>query len=1504
MMDANFKNNVPKSPHSTFRLKKTGIASDLKLSNKRNIGLFPYLLIIAFLSMIIISSGIASAKAEDSSIGGIRAVEKEGCIFLGSDFIEVGVLPNGGFGADVIAPESFFGFNRTVDDFYRQIGLYADIDGFYNETYDYRYDYFLPGIPEERWSIGFRRNGETYRASNGRKVSETELIQTRITNISNSTAGRVAVDSIFNSDLLINQTYELKPTDRFLKVYVKLTNVGSESMENVRYQRSFDPDNGRDVGCEPYTRNTIVKQLGPSKKAIVKAELQDADLKSNIGQISSIPIFYYTQAEEARVSIGDSSLYDSLVPFNPPYGDRDWNSAPAEGSSIEGDFYIALTFNKSVLAPGESVNYTYYIALCTDISETILDIEEEAGNPDPIPPQFNSTPEAFFIQNEGSFRTINSSFTYGYSGNNLSLFTRLDKSSITTVTANFSTLSGALTSEVPFEYQGNGSFSLLNYTLPENKAGIYPITVLANSSGLTNSTTCFLMLNFNPKTDIKGLNNPNTTDWTTIEDFTNVSKLSFEANASNGVLLGSLEFQESLNLCDLEFAKKFQNFNKFINFSPAEISLDSANLNRFNVSSKLTLRGLEFENQPGILLNEKPILCSGQQANDTVSGLLWDSNKGILVFEVEHWSTYTADGKAPKIISIQPVSELIGPDCFLNLNVSATDSHEVASVLVDVSAVNSTLENAVLRKEGNFWVNNSILVDASKEGLYNLKLKVTDLVGNCNSSQNCSVILDSTAPSVTVNSPGGELIGPGFFLDLNVSATDSHEVASVLVDVSAVNSTLENAVLRKEGAYWINNSIIADVSTNGLYNLKLKATDLVGNCNSSQNCSVILDSTAPLIEFESNGCETYAKKQSTKVTVFDSLSGILNLEYAWTKSSNKEAVETWKSFSSGDVLTKESGNGDWYLHVRTTDNAGNSNQSVSDVFKLDNIPPTYSWIQKVEAANTGETISIELKAKDESGISLHNISFEGKEAQMKLLSGNYIYNLTIPASDSGILVSSILYNCTFSDLAGNTNSTGPVPLNVSILPVADFSANVTRGVQPLGVTFTDNSSGLVEKWNWDFGDGNFSTEPNPTHLFDSGNYSVQLKVRNANGTSTKRLNIRATYEPIYTVSPAFSNPISKYGEELNFSVSTNLLSSYEWFIDGIPLSGPGVSLSNKNGNSSKVGFCSINSTQYISQEFKQQAFFIKEYNVSVSVKNESLRRPESFSWQWTVTNSSVNEGKDIDFVINKSPKIISSSGNEKLIQFNTSEDEKSDEEGLACSIKTVQFNTTNKTEGIQIKVEVLNKSSINESELDFSKASVYQYLDISFNNKPLVNEESKNRSIEFRVLNELKGGTLIVNTVYLKHRRTQKWESYKPELLGTDENYSYFIVRNISGFSPFAVICNYKYGSATSNLKENGDRGLPAYLKRLLFQKSVENIEQDSESEISEISASEKTAISENKAKSLDQEAEFNKKNINESREGRAQSADSNKLRGIEISLLFLIVVLFFLFRKKKDNDK
>jgi PKD repeat protein len=48
----------------------------------------------------------------------------------------------------------------------------------------------------------------------------------------------------------------------------------------------------------------------------------------------------------------------------------------------------------------------------------------------------------------------------------------------------------------------------------------------------------------------------------------------------------------------------------------------------------------------------------------------------------------------------------------------------------------------------------------------------------------------------------------------------------------------------------------------------------------------------------------------------------------------------------------------------------------------------------------------------------------------------------------------------------------------------------------LSVAFTDTSEGGLAWW-WDFGDGTFSNEQNPTHLYaNDGNYVVKLYVEN------------------------------------------------------------------------------------------------------------------------------------------------------------------------------------------------------------------------------------------------------------------------------------------------------------------------------------------------------------------------------------------------------------------------
>lgn len=71
-------------------------------------------------------------------------------------------------------------------------------------------------------------------------------------------------------------------------------------------------------------------------------------------------------------------------------------------------------------------------------------------------------------------------------------------------------------------------------------------------------------------------------------------------------------------------------------------------------------------------------------------------------------------------------------------------------------------------------------------------------------------------------------------------------------------------------------------------------------------------------------------------------------------------------------------------------------------------------------------------------------------------------------------------------------------------PTALFSATPTNGVDPLTVSFTDQSTGDITSYEWNFGDGQTSVEHNPTHTYDTiGSYPVSLTVTGPGGTDTK-----------------------------------------------------------------------------------------------------------------------------------------------------------------------------------------------------------------------------------------------------------------------------------------------------------------------------------------------------------------------------------------------------------------
>ncbi len=133
-------------------------------------------------------------------------------------------------------------------------------------------------------------------------------------------------------------------------------------------------------------------------------------------------------------------------------------------------------------------------------------------------------------------------------------------------------------------------------------------------------------------------------------------------------------------------------------------------------------------------------------------------------------------------------------------------------------------------------------------------------------------------------------------------------------------------------------------------------------------------------------------------------------------------------------------------------------------------------------------------------------------------------------------------------------------------PIANFTANTTKGPASLNVQFNDTSSNNPTSWLWNFGDGTTSTDKNPTHTYtQSGIYNVTLTATNDIGNSilTKNNLITVLFNDVY-VSPTGSdttgygtntNPFATIQNSLNFVTNggTIHLQSGTYKTNGVPI---------------------------------------------------------------------------------------------------------------------------------------------------------------------------------------------------------------------------------------------------------------------------------------------------------------------------------------------------------------
>lgn len=217
-------------------------------------------------------------------------------------------------------------------------------------------------------------------------------------------------------------------------------------------------------------------------------------------------------------------------------------------------------------------------------------------------------------------------------------------------------------------------------------------------------------------------------------------------------------------------------------------------------------------------------------------------------------------------------------------------------------------------------------------------------------------------------------------------------------------------------------------------------------------------------------------------------------------------------------------------------------------------------------------------------------------------SNNIIWN-TGENSNSISLQNSGLYFLTATNNCGSNSDS--INITVNKIPNVNFS-NSTLCLSTLS-SFFDSSSvsnSSITQWNWNFGDGNFSNEQNPTHIYSTLNdFNITLNVTTNAGCSGTYSKILSVNENNYIPILFNNSPIECSNELINLQILNPESSMiYQW-------NGPNNFTSNSTvinleTNQNAIGTYSVYS---IFEGCKSQ---IVETSVSIiSLLNDALNIP-------------------------------------------------------------------------------------------------------------------------------------------------------------------------------------------------------------------------------------------------------------------------------------------------------
>ena len=569
-----------------------------------------------------------------------------------------------------------------------------------------------------------------------------------------------------------------------------------------------------------------------------------------------------------------------------------------------------------------------------------------------------------------------------------------------------------------------------------------------------------------------------------------------------------------------------------------------------------------FDNGTGNLINDSFVQMTGLANWSNVTKFV-NQTIGTTI----QWRVYANDSinqlNSTDIFSYETTGDIIPPtitiDSPLNItystgdidyNITVDQNLSVALASVD-SESNFTLDNDTNTHYFNLSGNHPTLT----EGIHNITFWVNDTAGNANEST-VFFTVDLTSPNVQFENPTtAEGNFSQDFIEANVTASDSLAGLDTITIFLYNSTALVQQNLSTTSPLFVNFTGLPDET----YTLNATANDTVNNENSTETRTIILDTTAPTINYvaptETSGVFRSQNFVLVNVTATDpNLDTILIRFY---NSSNEQINSSLTTSSPNFINFTSLSEGLYFYNATANDTFGNDIDLSTRNITLDTTNPLIEYVAPTESNNTIFQRDWVFANVSVTEINFANITFTLFNSTSEVNTTTYnsqIFEINFTSLPNEVYT----YNVTTVDLANNENSTETrfITLDTTI-PTIEFVAPTEANntvfarnwvfvnvsvieINEDTITFVIfNSTSLVNSTS--FTDAtreiNFTNLPNEIYRY---NVTINDTIGNSNNTETRFITLD-TLSP--TVGNKFINVTSVNINEaikLNVTVTDNI----------------------------------------------------------------------------------------------------------------------------------------------------------------------------------------------------------------------------------------------------------------------------------------------------------------------------------------------------------------------------